>query len=345
MQTYPTNYAIRRLIADQYRDGVSGVTTSGTDSTSLLDTSRVETADLWNGSEATIGNVATTNAWVSRLITDGIVGDLTTAAFPNTIASASPYEILQRFRKIQYDSAIKAAVDFARGAHWIEWIWDTLTPVASTYDYAIPQEHEVTTVTADAGSSTTALVDSATTQANDYWNFARMVGLSGANAGKTNFHTDWTFSTKTFAFDNAWPSTISAGDTFHLIRFLPNYIYLIEYIPSGGTYPVPMDHRDWGIVWRGQPYIRFYRVPPIGATVRVYGIREPLLPSHDMHPVEIPQDVAVSYGRYKLQLSMPRRVDLKMDDDVTGRPELFRAAQLALSRHRYQRPTFAKRVH
>lgn len=344
MQTYPTLYALRRRLADLYRDGVSGTTTSSVDTTSLLDTSRAEVADAWNGGEVTLGNLLTANAWVSRRVTDSIVGDLTTAAFPATIATSSPYEILMRFSKGQYDEAIKLGVEFAKNEHWVEWLWDTLAVANSTYDYAIPMEHEITSITADAGSSTTLLVDAALTQANDYWNYARVVGLSGANAGLTNFPTDWTLSTNTLTFANAWPNTISAGDTFHIIRFRPSYLTMVEYIPNGGTIPIVLDHRDWDIVWRGQPYLRFHRVPPLSSTVRVYGVREPLSPAHDMHPVEVPADGALNYARWKLQMSAGRRPDIKLDDDNTSRPELFRAAQLALSRHRYQRSAFAKKV-
>ena len=344
MQTYPTQYAVRRRLADLHRDGVSGTTTSGTDATSLLDTARGEVATSWPGAEVIIGNVASANAWVARRAVSGIAGDITVAAFPATIASASPYEILQRYTKNQYLEAVKAAVEFAKNEHWVPWLWDTLIPVASTYDYAIPAADEISTITIDAGSTTAALVDAATTNPNDYWNGARMIGLTGANAGEINTVSDWTLATNIFAFSEVWPFAVAAGDTFTVIRTWPAYIEMVEYIPSGSTYPITLAHRDWDVIWRGVPYLRFHRTPPISSTVRVYGVREPLLPSHDMHPVEAPPDVVLNYARYKLQISSPRRADLKLDDDATGRPELFRAAQLALSRHAYHRSAFGKRV-
>ena len=67
-------------------------------------------------------------------------------------------------------------------------------------------------------------------------------------------------------------------------------------------------------------------------------------PSHDQHPVEVPYDFAVNMTRWQMLRSRPRRQDLKLDNDEQNKREAFDEAMTALSKGRYQRPAYAKKV-
>lgn len=354
METYASRRAIRQAVASEFGDGLSSITTSGGTATALNDTARAEvgdgngTADYWRGADVLA--LDGTNAGLSRRVTANTAGvSLTTAAMPNVWANTVNYELAFNFTFTQYNNAIDYAVRRARGNHWIPWFSDSLVIVDGTQDYLIPARHEITTITADAGSTTLLLRDSVLTQANDYWNGARVVCLSATNAanvGIVRYASDFLAATDDLVFGEAWPAAISAADTFHLVKLQPNYLWGVEYLPTGSTSPVALASRDLVVVPRlSGMYMRFFSIPPVGSTVRVYGVRAPEPPSHDLHPVEVPYDFALNMARWQILRSNPRRADFKLNADEQNKREAFDEAMTALSKGRYQRPADAKKVY
>lgn len=69
---------------------------------------------------------------------------------------------------------------------------------------------------ADAGSSTTTLVDAARTEADDYWNGQWLIMKTGANAGLARLITDFVAATDTITVNQAFPGAIAAGDDYEI---------------------------------------------------------------------------------------------------------------------------------
>ncbi|MBM63676.1 MAG: hypothetical protein CL484_12090 [Acidobacteria bacterium] len=68
---------------------------------------------------------------------------------------------------------------------------------------------------ADSGTTQT-LVDAELTQADDYWNNAQIVFVTGPNAGISRTILDFTASSDTLAF-NALPNAVTAGNVYFLL--------------------------------------------------------------------------------------------------------------------------------
>jgi hypothetical protein len=282
---------------------------------------------------------------VVKLVSDSAIGSLTTAAFAGAPGTGIDYEINFYFSFAQYNAAIGEAVRRARGKHFLPYYWTTLTIVEDTYDYAIPPRHELA-VTASGNGTTTTLVASALTQANDYWNGARLVQLTGDDPGAYATVTDYVLSTTTLTFDPPFSGTTDTNNTFTLIRFLPQYLYFIEYDTDDSVIPTPLNQRDWNIIYSPAPTLRFAHgsLPPLGATVRVYGYRAPEPPTNDMHPVEVPEGYGLNLAYWQLLRSQPRRPEFKLNNDLQNKQDAWDKAQIDLSRERTMRLAWAKKV-
>lgn len=341
-------YLLRQRVLNDFGYGITGTTTSGTDSSSLLDTNRVERDDYWQGADVLLRPGSGANDGIDRRVTDSTSGDLTTVAFPATIATSTPYELWDWYNLTQVNNAIDEAIRRAMSRHWIPMMWDGLAIVANTYDYALPTPVEAQTITIDASSTTTALRDAALTQANDFFNGARVVALSGTagNLGQVRNVTDFLAATDDLVLDHALPATPAAGDTYNLVRPQFDYIYYIEYIPSGATQPVEVPDRDWSIVQRGFPYIRFNdrNMPSVDSTVRIYGIRKPLVPTADYHPIEVPDDYALNFVHWQLLRSRPRKSEYTMDNIEMMKREAWEMAEKALMKESIKKMSGSKRV-
>lgn len=341
-------YSLRQRVLVDFGYGAVGTTTSSTDTTSLLDTSRVERNDYWQGADALIRTGSDANVGVNRRVTDSISGDLTTVAFPANIATGVEYELWDWYNLAQVNNAIDEAIRRAMARHWMLMMWDGLVIVANQYDYALPTPIPSQTITIDAGSDVNTLRDSVLTQANDYFNGARVVALTGtaANLGAVRNVTDFLAATDDLQLDIDLPAAPSAGDTYNLVRPKFDYIYYVEYIPSGATLPIPVPDRDWSIVWRGNPFIRFnaQTMPSVGSTVRIYGYRKPLVPSHDQHPIEVPDDYALNFVHWQLLRSRPRKADYQLDNVELMKREAWDMAEKALIKDAIKKMAGAKRV-
>ena len=335
-----TRRAIRQRVETLIGDGEQGTLTSAASATAMTDTARVENTDFWRGADLYLYNTTSAlNEGIARRVTaQTSAGAFTTGAFPATPTAGDSYELVFKFTLAQYNAAIDEAIRRSQGLHWVPWQYDGLVIAASTYDYDLPVEEEQT-ITVDAGGTTTTLIDAALTQAADYWNGSRVVGRSGTagNLGQVREVTAFSATLDTLTLGTALPSTPAAGDTFRLSKYLPERIYFVEYLPSGATSPIAMADRDWQIVWRGRPVIRFLpgHVPPVSSTVRIYGLREPKVPVHDLDPIEVPDNFAVNFAYWQMLRSRPRKADYKLDADDELKKEAFATAMSDLNRGRY----------
>ena len=346
MIDYPTHRSIRQRVELEFDDGVQGTTTSLGTTTTALDTSRVETTDYWRGGE--LLQLEGADDGLARRVTASTTGTgLTTAAFPNAVPDDTDYELVFNFNLTQYNNAIYEAVRRARSLHWIPWWWDGLVIVADTYDYDLPFR-DSRVITIDVSSDVNTLLDSALTQPADYWNGSRVVGLSGTagNLGVVRYVEDFNATTDALELHQDLPATPAAADTYQLTRFKPARLVYVEYIPSGGTLPQQVDFRNWTVVSRPHPMIRFQAgtMPPVDSTVRIYGYREPEVPSNDYHPVEVPEDYAVNQAYWQLLRSRPRRPDFLLDANDANKREAWDKATLDLNRGRTKVPAQNKRV-
>lgn len=70
---------------------------------------------------------------------------------------------------------------------------------------------------ADAGGSTTTMIDAARTEADDFWNDKQIRFTSGANSGLVRRITDFVASSDTMTFAPAVNAAVGAGDTYDII--------------------------------------------------------------------------------------------------------------------------------
>lgn len=97
---------------------------------------------------------------------------------------------------------------------WIlSGVTSTAAQIMAMYSLGIP-----TTGTADAGGSTTTMVDAARTEADDYWRFGTLEITSGDNDGLIRPISDFVAATDTTTLLYPFPYTIAAGVTYTIRR-------------------------------------------------------------------------------------------------------------------------------
>jgi len=85
--------------------------------------------------------------------------------------------------------------------------------------------------TADSGTTTT-VVDSERTEANDFWNGYEIKFTSGDNAGLTRRVIDFDASADTLTLDRALPNAVSSGDKYQLYLSPENQILIADVLPD-----------------------------------------------------------------------------------------------------------------
>jgi len=158
----------------------------------------------------------------------------------------------------------------------------------------IPQRPELTTSgTADAGGSTTTMVDAARTEANDTWNGYTITFTSGTLIGQSFVVTDFVAATDTITFA---PAASVAPDTmtYELIPYYVNQYGLVT-IPKQTSNTD--DYYEY-LLWAGMPE------PPPGcvkkALLRSPSVVYPALPDiSDLRIVDVIAAGTTSYKDYK----------------------------------------------
>lgn len=77
-------------------------------------------------------------------------------------------------------------------------------------------DHDATSGTTTSSGSSTTLVDTARTEANDYWNGKSVTILSGACAGETRTVLDFDSATDTVTVSSAFSATIASGVSYKI---------------------------------------------------------------------------------------------------------------------------------
>ena len=340
-------YTTRNNLAVDFDDGLRSTTTSAGTTTTIVDTARVERDSHWKGAEAAFldGTLIGVTARVTASVATGTLTIPTQSGAPGSGAS---YDLFKNFSIRQYNDAIDLAIQRAQGIHWIPMLWDGLVIVANQYDYALPVRTRLTITLAASGSTTLILDSTALTHADNYWKGARVVGRTGTagNLGQVRNVISSDSSDTQVTLDYALPSSPASGDTYDILLPSMRYIYHVEYLPTGAITPVAISLRDYSIVPRHIPYIRFHanHTPPVGSTVRIFGLRYPEPPAHDRDPIEVPDDYCLNLARWQLLRSRPQREELKLDSDGVNKREAWEKSQLDLQRNALRKPATAKRV-
>lgn len=191
----------------------------------------------------------------------------------------------------------------------VPYVNQEITLDDTIFDYDVPFAHELDG-TADSGNAAgTTLVDTALTQANDYWLGAMLTLTSGTQAGELRTVTDFTATDDTLTVEVPFSAQITTN-TFTLYKFRPVTICHLQYQNSDGEWQEIPD-AGWEITRNsGVPQLHFYdaqlptrtrgRVWAIvdGRPLRIIGSRYVIEPNSDSDPVELPQGVMTAWCRY-----------------------------------------------
>lgn len=79
------------------------------------------------------------------------------------------------------------------------------------------------TVAGTGAGTTTTIIDSSYSQANDYWNGCVIVALTGNNAGQARIVTDFDSATNTFTVTPAFGTATASSETYSLISGMSLY--------------------------------------------------------------------------------------------------------------------------
>jgi hypothetical protein len=314
---------------------VTEVTTSAGNAggTTVICTGLTQQNDYWNGGQ--VIPYSGTYAGYSRRITDWVLSTntLTTVAFGGTIANGVNIEVLLSHVYAEYNGAFDRAIRYARNkTRFLQsYVNESLTLDASTYEYVIPRG-KVVSGTAGATSTTTTLVNTGLTQADNYWIGAKLTITGGTNAGKYRYITDSDQSDTSVTFD-AFDTAIDATSTFYLERFEPVYLYRVEYEDTDGDW-LQVEPQHWAVIRRGSsPVIRFTH-NAVGAyadqRIRLLGQRLPALFVNEMDECEVDEEYLMVYAEQILRGAVARRRDLDVEDNRARRLELRQEAELIL---------------
>lgn len=290
--------------------------------------------DYWNGGQ--VIPYSGTYKGYSRRITDWVLSTtytLTTVAFGGIIASGVSIEVLLSHVYAEYNAAFDRAIRYARNkTRFLQaYVNEALTLEASTYEYVIPRG-KVVSGTAGATSTTTTLVNTSLTQADDYWIGAKLTITGGTNAGKYRYVTGSDQSDTNITFD-AFDAAIDSTSTFYLERFEPVYLYRVEYEDTDGDW-LEVEPHHWSIVRRGtSPLLRISHLA-VGAyasqKIRLLGQRQPALLVNEMDECEVDEEYLMVYAEQILRGGVARRRDLDVEDNRARRLEGRQEAELIL---------------
>ena len=336
------------FMAPRMGDGWEGTTTAAGSTTTTVDTSLlIQSNDFWNKSIIVATGGTPKGEWKPISDFDSSTGTLTHTAFSAAIGSGNTYVVLRYNTYQGYIRSIRSAHEYAgsRNRNLQPWFAIDQTFEQDTWEYNIPFRKRVTG-TADTGSSTTLLTDSALTEANDFWIGARLVITAGPNVGEVRTITDSSSSATTVTVDHAYSTALTTSSQFELIRFLPLWISRIEYqyddspldwrIVSPhmyevgpGTYPVLTFNHPGGARRRvdvvslyphshageGAPRPVFSVNSWVDKPMRMQGLRAPEWPQTDYSPIEISLGYLEAWVEFRLARGLSLRRDLDTMDN------------------------------
>lgn len=235
-----------------------------------------------------------------------------TPDFASALGSGIDFEVVKDEATFAgWNSLLRQTYEYLSKRILIPAFDESITLVAGTYLYTVPYEYTRTALVADAGGSTTTLLDAALTEAADYWNGALVIPTSGALAGAFRYVSDFSASADTLTVITPWAS---APDTLTYTLFKPRLysIHRIYYYESSGKL-VRMGRQGWSIDrLGGESQIRFHhaqyaengftdiisRAELVPAKqIRIEGYRKAKDPAAETDPIEIEESVMLSWLR------------------------------------------------
>ncbi len=316
---------------------VEETTTSAGGATSpfltLVCTGLTQQSDYWNGGQVII--TSSTYIGEVRRVTDFASGGTVTVgtSFTGQIGSGVTFQILLSHVYAEYNSAFNRALRYARNRNRFlkPYLNQSIELSASYYEYVIPRG-KIVSGTADSGTTTT-LVDSALTQADNYWIGAKLSIIGGTNVGKYRYITDSDQSDTSITFD-AFDSAIGSTSQFYLERFEPVYLHRIEALVLDDEWR-DIGHHNWEIVRQGDNPILKFTPGVIGQyasyTIRLLGQRLPSEFVNDLDECEVDEEFLFVFAEQILRGSQARRSDLDMEDNRNRRKELRAEAEGVLA--------------
>lgn len=133
-----------------------------------------------------------------KILFDGIVSGVESLTFEKAIISVRS---LMNSLDVETGCLQSIDCDYILGDEWCGYV---NTPVTGQ--------------TIDAGSTTTAIIDAARTEADDYWKDGFITFKSGQNIGQIRTIINFDLATKTLLLDYALPYTPAAGNTYDIRR-------------------------------------------------------------------------------------------------------------------------------
>lgn len=123
---------------------------------------------------------------------------------------------------------------------------------------------------ADAGGSTTTMVDAARTEADNFWNNKHIRFTSGANMNQVRLITAFVAATDTMTFAPAVTGAVGAGDTYDIIDVTD------VAMPTGSVGGQPLARKKFWYITEadgGVPITKWFATPPFasGQTLRLKG--------------------------------------------------------------------------
>lgn len=202
--TGPTLY--KTLIA------VKGTTTGAGSTTTYADTNRTEGSGYWIGNKifalsgSALGQVRT-------IVGDNGAGTITV----EPALAAAPGN------GIEYVILTQKGADYIIGDNTNNNAYDSSNVVANSNGSILERlEHILisiggTTGTTTSDGTTTTAIDTARTEANDYWNGAVFICVDGANAGLARPVYDFVAASDTLYFEPAFPNAVATGVSYLIL--------------------------------------------------------------------------------------------------------------------------------
>ena len=182
------------------------------------------TTNITAGTIATATNVTTVNGLAANVITAAsIAADaITDAKVASDVTIASVTGAVGSVTAGVTVTTNNDKTGYALTSAGVQAIWDALTSALTTAGsigkFLVDNLSPLVSGTADAGGSTTTMIDAARTEsATDHWKGQAIVFTSGTNLGLGALITAFDAATDTTTFTPAMPAAVGAGVTYQIL--------------------------------------------------------------------------------------------------------------------------------
>ena len=271
--------------------------------------------DYFNGSDLLVTEGTEDNG-TTHYVTDFTSSSGTfaiTPSFSGALGAGITFEVVKdEATFVNWNNLLRQAYEYLAPRLLLPAFDESITLANSTYLYTVPYENTRSGLIADAGGSTTTLLDAALTEAADYWNGALLILTLGTLAGQFRAVSDFVATSDTLTVITPLSA---APDTMTYTLFKPRLysIHRIYHYEASGKL-VRMGRQGWSIDRLGsESQIRFHhaqyaekgfteiisRAETVPANqIRIEGYRKAKDPEAETDPIEIPESALSSWLRY-----------------------------------------------